>query len=250
MIYLFFIVGLFFGSFFAVVGDRWSNDQSIIKPGSHCYNCKKQLSWYELIPVFSYLFSKGRCRSCGDKLSIFYPITELLTGILFAFSYYVCGFTPQLIIGLALSTFLIITIVSDFKYMVILDTPLMITISIVLLTTLITVGFKDFILAILYGVIMFGFLFGVKFLGDKKFKRESLGGGDVKIMFLFGCTLGLQMSFICLVISSLLTYPFALYFVAKKKELEIPFGPFLIGGLLISFLYYGQISGFINGLFS
>ena len=91
MVYLF-IVGLFFGSFFNCIANRLSKNESIIRPASHCENCKHELAWYELIPVFSYLFLKGKCKKCHTKLSIWYPLTEIATGLLFALSYLKFGF--------------------------------------------------------------------------------------------------------------------------------------------------------------
>ena len=80
-IIIFFIIGLIMGSFFGVVGTRLSEGKSIIRPGSHCTYCNHELKWYELIPVFSYLIQGGKCRNCKKKLSVFYPIIELITGI-------------------------------------------------------------------------------------------------------------------------------------------------------------------------
>ena len=80
----FWIIGCIFGSFFNVVGYRVPNGLSIIKPGSFCPKCNHKLKWYELIPIFSYLVQKGKCRSCNERISVIYPAVELSTGILFA----------------------------------------------------------------------------------------------------------------------------------------------------------------------
>lgn len=83
---LFFITGLLFGSFYNVVGLRLPKKESIIYPSSHCPKCNHKLSWYELIPVLSYIFLKGKCKNCKEKISIMYPVVELISGILFALS--------------------------------------------------------------------------------------------------------------------------------------------------------------------
>ena len=85
IIYLYlFIAGLVLGSFYTVVGLRGPLNKSIIKPRSHCENCNHQLSWYELIPVLSYIIQKGKCRCCNQKISIIYPLIEILCGFCFA----------------------------------------------------------------------------------------------------------------------------------------------------------------------
>ena len=116
-----FIYGLLFGSFFNVVGYRLPNGLSIIKPGSFCPKCNHSLKWYELIPVFSFIIQKGKCRKCGCRISLFYPLIELLTGILFLISYLVFGFSIEFILSILISSFLVIVIVSDFSYLVIPD---------------------------------------------------------------------------------------------------------------------------------
>ena len=87
-----FILGLVFGSFYNVVGYRLPNNMSIAFPASHCPNCNHKLKFYELIPVLSYIFLKGKCSSCKKRISIFYPFFELLTAILFTISYLIFGF--------------------------------------------------------------------------------------------------------------------------------------------------------------
>ena len=96
---LFFIVGIIFGSFYNVVGYRVPKGESILYPSSHCTKCKHELKPYELVPIFSFLFLKGKCKKCGTKISWFYPIFEFLTGILFMLSYLiftikVCNCSP------------------------------------------------------------------------------------------------------------------------------------------------------------
>ena len=100
----FFLLGTVFGSFYNVLGFRIPRNESIIKPSSHCERCGHELKWYELIPIFSFIFLHGRCHNCKEKLSILYPLTELFCGILFALSYYSFGFSLELIISLTLQT--------------------------------------------------------------------------------------------------------------------------------------------------
>ena len=123
-----FIYGLLFGSFFNVVGLRLPNNESILWPGSHCPKCNHKLAWYENIPIISYIFLKGKCKNCHEPISIMYPLIEFLTGALFLISYSVFGFGEQFLIGIVLSSLVVIIFVSDSQYMIILDSPLIISI--------------------------------------------------------------------------------------------------------------------------
>ena len=96
----FFIFGLVFGSFFNVVGYRLPLKMSLISPSSHCPKCNHKLSSSELIPVFSYLIQGGKCKNCKNKIPVFYPIFETITGVLFALTYIVYGFSIDTIISL------------------------------------------------------------------------------------------------------------------------------------------------------
>ena len=98
---VFFILGSVLGSFYQVIGERLPKGESIISPKySYCPNCRKRLKWYELIPIFSYIIQLGKCRKCHTKISIMYPFIEVVTGALFAVSFYSFGFSYELIIVL------------------------------------------------------------------------------------------------------------------------------------------------------
>lgn len=237
LIYLF-IVGLFLGSFYNVVALRLSNNESIIFPGSHCLNCNHKLSWYELIPVFSYIGLRGRCKKCRVHISWQYPIIELLTGVLFALSYYIYGFSIDTLISIVISSLVVITLVTDFKFMIILDEALIVCGLTIGILFIIKGGVSFFLHQLLYGLIFFGFVLLVKILGDKAFKQESLGWGDVKLALVSGMILGLKLGFCYIFLASCLALPYALYFMIRKKEAVVPFGPFLVISLLILFWNY------------
>lgn len=112
-----FIFGLVLGSFFNVVGLRVPKKRSIVQPPSHCTNCKRQLTALDLVPVLSYIFLGGKCRSCGQKISWIYPLMEWITGVLFAFAYWQLGFHVEFVVALLLMSLLVIIVVSDIAYM-------------------------------------------------------------------------------------------------------------------------------------
>lgn len=243
-----FIIGTIMGSFFNVVAHRLSNNESIIKPGSHCESCQHLLKWYELIPIISFLIQGGRCRQCHTKLSWWYPLIEIITGLFYLFSYLYFGLSPDFFISLVISSVLVITCITDFNYLIILDEPLVIGSILIVLITLITSGLVDTLIAILSGLLLFFFMLLVKILGDKAFKRESLGGGDIKLSFFIGLSLGYKLAFVNLVLASFLTLPIAFYYLVKYKDREVPFGPFLIISNFIIFVLASPILEFIDYL--
>lgn len=243
-----FIIGTIMGSFFNVVAHRLSNNESIIKPGSHCESCQHLLKWYELIPIISFLIQGGRCRQCHTKLSWWYPLIEIITGLFYLFSYLYFGLSPDFFISLVISSVLVITCITDFNYLIILDEPLVIGSILIIVITLITSGLVDTLIAILSGLLLFFFMLLVKILGDKAFKRESLGGGDIKLSFFIGLSLGYKLAFVNLVLASILTLPIAFYYLVKYKDREVPFGPFLIISNFIIFIFASPILEFIDYL--
>lgn len=252
-IVLFFILGTVMGSFYNVVGFRLSLDKSLIKPSnSYCPNCKEKLKALDLVPVFSYIFLKGKCRYCNNKISIFYPIVELFTGILFAVCYHSFGFSYDLLIALALSSYLAIVIVSDLNFYIIPDQVTIFFSLLIFIINILNHGVIDAFKFGLNGLIMFLFMYLVMLLGNFIFKQESLGGGDIKLMFPLGMTLPILLDFASLILSTFLAFPIATYFLIKDKDKMLPFGPFLIAGYLIVFMLkinVIDITNFINTLF-
>ena len=123
MLYLIFIIGIIFGSFYNVVGMRLPNGESIVKPGSHCPKCGHILSWYENIPLISYIMLCGSCKKCKKPISSTYFLMELLSGALFALCYKVFGINVNFFLSLIIVSLVIIIFVSDSKYMIINDSP-------------------------------------------------------------------------------------------------------------------------------
>ena len=246
---LFIIIGCVFASFYTVIGMRLSNGESIVKPGSHCNNCNHPLKWYDLIPILSFILLNGKCRYCHKKMDITYILMELLGGFLFGLSYFLYGISYELLASLIISSLIIIIFVSDFKYLIIIDGVVYIGTILIILLKLIYFTPKASLFSLISAILMFLFMLFIKFLGDKIFKRESLGGGDIKLALFIGATLGIKLSLITIVIASFIALPYALYFVSKKKEREVPFGPFLIAATLITFIFTEPITNYIITLF-
>lgn len=245
IIYMF-VIGTIMGSFFNVIGHRLSKNESAIKPRSHCEFCGHILAWYELIPIISFLIQGGKCRKCRAKLSWWYPLIEIITGLFFVGCYLYYGFTYDLLLALIISSVLIITCISDFNYLVILDEVLVVSSLAALVVIFLKEGINGLIISLLSGLLMFFFMLMVKIVGDKAFKRESLGGGDIKLSLFIGLVLGYKLSFINLVLASFLALPVAFYYLVKLKDREVPFGPFLIISTFIIYIFSTQILEFID----
>lgn len=243
----FFIFGLFLGSFFNVVGYRLPQKKSIVKPGSACPNCNHKLSPEELIPIFSYFFQKRKCTKCNIKISLIYPIYELLTAILFAGAFYQFGFTLELIYALILISGLLIIINSDIRYMIIPDKVLLFTISGLLIIDLIKMDFSAIAMKLIAAISIFLILFIIKKIGNFLFNEESLGDGDIKLMCLVGYALGIGNSIIIIFIASFIALFFALYILKKKNKNIIPFGPFLASVTIILYISKFDLLNIILG---
>lgn len=254
-----FIFGTVLGSFYNVVGYRLPKGESLLFPSSHCTKCNHKLGASELVPIFSYLFLGGKCKNCGRKISLFYPIFEFCSGILFATSYIVFGFSIELAISLTFISAMLIIIISDYQTMIIPDEVLLVSSFLLIVEIWIQKEWSGSLEAILAGTLSFLTMFILKKIGDFLFKKESMGGGDIKLMFVFGLTLGYSMAIISVFIASFIALPVALYFAYKygnKKYIDddeipehsIPFGPFLAISAILLLLSKIDFNFIINML--
>ena len=229
----FFMFGAVLGSFYNVLGLRIPKHESIVKPRSHCEKCGHVLEWYELIPIFSFLFLKGRCYNCRTKLSWMYLFSEIFCGLLFMICYYSYGFTWELLIGLIVSSMLILVVVSDLTYMIIPDRFIVIPSIMIFIVKIIAYGIKDAFISLLFGLLAFTLMYLIMRLGSYIFKKEALGGADVKLMFTVGLCVEPFLSLVVIIVASVIALPVSLLLYFKERENIIPFGPFLVIGLLI-----------------
>ncbi len=222
-----FIFGLLLGSFYTVVGERLPEGKSIVNPPSHCPNCNHRLGILELIPVFSFLFLGGKCKNCRSKIPVLSTIIEVLTAILFLIAYIRFGISIKLFIALIFISMLAIVIVSDIRYMVICDEVLIIGNILIFILLIISIGFKASMMALIYGVASMFIMLSIKTLGDIIFKKESMGGGDIKLMFTFGLVLGIPSSVASIFLASFIGLPISLIMMKQNSSHELPFGPYL-----------------------
>ena len=247
---IFFIFGSIMGSFYHVIATRLSNGLSIIKPASHCEKCKKTLKWYELIPIVSYIIQLGKCRNCKTKLPLSYFLMEICTGILFAVCYHVFDTPLEIAISIIFVSSLIIIIISDIEYMIILDEVLIVAITSIILLDIFDIGLYQTSIKILYGAGAFITMLLIKKLGDAMFKQESLGGGDIKLMFLIGLVIGYEMAICNIFFATFIAFPIALFLLIAKKDNIIPFGPFLSMAAILLYVWGISFTDIINFIIS
>lgn len=228
-----FVFGCVIGSFLNVLAVRLSNNESILWPSSHCHNCTHKLKWYELIPVLSYIIQGGKSRCCKTRIPISYLIVEIVTGILYMVSYHSFDFSYEFVISLIFISSLIVVIVSDIEYMIILDEIVAASSIIIIILQLIFFGLDYTADKVMSGILAFLSMFMVKLIGDRLFKKESMGGGDIKLMFLFGIVIGYALSMCDIFLATFIAFPVAIFILFSRKDNLIPFGPFLAMGAIL-----------------
>lgn len=250
LLFLFFILGICFGSFVNMLVYRTAIKYKLEsekfkvkdKKRSFCDYCGRQLFWYENIPIFSWLFQNGKTRCCNKKLSISYPIVELITGIIFIILgsnlLINANFSWFYFLFLIIIVLLIFSTVFDLKYMILPDFSTVILIIIAFLG--IIFDEKNIIPYLLSALISSGFLLLLNLIT----KGNGMGMGDVKLALFMGLFLGYPKIILAFYIAFIVGAILGIFLIAFKKvdrKSQIPFGPFLILGTLVSFLYGNEI---------
>ena len=233
-----FLVGLVFGSFLNVLIYRLPLGISLLKSiGSACPHCNYKIKWYENIPVFSYLFLKGRCSSCSDSISKSYPIVELITAAVTLMLYSNFSIGWEMIITISLFYVLIVLSFIDLKYRAVPDYLLIIVVILAILVgdiiniLLFTGGFVLLELAITFYIQNIK----AKITQNKELENQrALGEGDMPIVGVIGGLLGVQLGITAIFLAAVLALLPAIYNLYSKKEIETAFIPFLSLGLLVT----------------
>jgi len=255
---LIFVFGLVLGSFANVCIYRLPKGKSIVSPSSYCPYCKKPILWYDNIPLLSYIILKGRCRYCKKKISPRYFVIELLTGILFFLIYRNFGLTSSFFVYAIFVLSLIIVGFIDIDTFLISDVIVIpcIFFGLIFSTAFphihhLSGNFESFIYSIEGLLLGGGLLILLAFVGKIAFKKDAMGGGDVKLLAMIGSFLGWKCVFLTLFFGSLFGTVISLILIGlKKKKIEdyVPFGPYLGLGAVISLFFKGQdfLGFFIN----
>ena len=171
---------------------------------------------------------------------------EIVTGALYCTAYHSFGFSYELVISLIFISSLITIIVSDIEYMIILDEVIAVACILIILLELVFFGLEFTVNKILSGILAFITMYGIKMIGDKMFKKESMGGGDIKLMFLFGIVIGFPLSICDIFLATFIAFPVAIYLLFSRKDSLIPFGPFLAMAAILIHISKVDISSIIN----
>ena len=236
---IFFLLGCVLGGAYTVLGNRLAVNDYLFFP-YRFDNCGHKLSFLESVPIISYLFLKGTCSSCHKKIDSMEILMEIFTGILFSVAFYSFGFSYELLIALGIVSLLIIVTVSDLNYLIIPDEVLVFFILYFIIVQFFSLGIVDTCYHILTGVFLFLLMYFIMWLGEKILKKESLGGGDVKMMFLFGLVLDPLLGTVTIFLGSFLALPMSLFLLYRNNEKMIPFGPFLL--LAFTFIYFTKLT--------
>ena len=235
------IFGMVVGSFLNVCISRMPKGESIVTPPSHCPHCQYQIRWYDNIPVVSYLLLRGRCRGCGTRISLQYPLVELINGVLTLLLF--LRFGPTLAFAalfLFCSSLVVITFI-DIEHQIIPD-------EISLSGIVIGFALSFFLKGHSWQNSLFGILLGggslllVAYGYQLLTGKEGMGGGDIKLLAMMGAFLGWKaIPFIILASSLVGSMVGVSLMVLQKKDskLAIPFGPYLAFGALL-YIFYGR----------
>lgn len=231
-------IGFMLGSFISVLACRHLKDwRSILFGRSLCPHCSKQLAWFELIPLFSWLIQKGFCRGCRAKISIKYPLLELVTALLFVLLFYRFG-ASWLFIGHVLLAIVLLTIfIRDLETMIISD---LLMIALILPLAIIIIN-EPMIPERIIGVALFTLVIGALVVPSR---GRWMGWADLKLAPFLGATLGLTASIIALYSAFVIGGLYASSLLITKRvkpKTEVPFAPFLIIGFYIALFWQEQI---------
>jgi len=231
---LVFVFGLIIGSFLNVVIYRFPRNESIVYPPSHCTNCKSELKPYDLVPIVSYIFLRGRCRYCGNRISIRYPIVELLTGFIYLILFIYFGISIKSLLYAFLASLLIVITFIDMEHKIIPNKVILIGLiaGAAFRVLMFNYGLWDYIVGFLIGG---GVLLLISLLSG-----GEMGGGDIKLMAMIGLFIGWKLTistlFLAVVLGAIGGIAMILFKIKTRKD-YIPFGPYISIACLISILY-------------
>ena len=259
-----FIFGAVIGSFLNVCIHRMPKGQSVVWPSSHCPHCKKRIPAYDNIPFISYILLRGKCRFCKKKISLRYPLVELLTAGLFVALFRSTGLNYDFFVYIFFVSGLIIATFVDIDHRIIPDE---ISVGGLILGFILSaikglqinpLSYKvsplinSFLGIIIGGGIIYlsGFIFDMVYF--KLFRRppiqgetESMGGGDIKLLAMIGAFLGWEKAVLTFFLAPFIALVFAIINLVSKKDHTVPYGPFLAAGALVSMFWYDKIFHFL-----
>ena len=232
-------LGALVGSFLNVCIHRLPRGESIVWPGSHCPSCGKTIEYYDNIPLFSYLWLLGRCRTCRRSISMRYPVVEAANAVGYMIILATFGLTWTTVLYSALFSALLVVTGTDLTHRII---PNVVTVPGTLLgllgaATVLPVGLVNALLGVAIGG---GILWALAWASPYLFGKEGMGGGDIKLLAMIGAFLGWKPALLTIMVGSLSGSLIGLSLIGlglMKRDEYIPFGPFLVLGALVSMFF-------------
>jgi leader peptidase (prepilin peptidase) / N-methyltransferase len=273
-----FLLGLIVGSFLNVCIYRMPREESLVYPPSHCPKCYQPIRPEDNIPIVSWFLLRGRCRACGESISLIYPAVEFLTGLLFAFFFWrfvtlymqdapdylatrdLLYYGSFYLAHMAFISALFVATVVDFKFLIIPD---VISLPGAVIAVIVSVAFPQLhpnaanaayphIAALLQSLVGAavgaGVIYGMGVAGKAVFGKDAMGFGDVKLMALIGAFLGWQMTLVVVVLSAFLGTVYGVIHLAVTGNDKIPYGPFLSAGAVVTLIFRPEIEVFLNSV--
>lgn len=237
---LFATIGLCFGSFLNVVIVRLPKGQSVSLPASHCPTCKESLKWYHNIPLFSWLFLRGKCAFCKEPISSMYPLVEVATCSVFVLSYLKSDSIFQGAVLSLLFALLFALSMIDFKYKAVPDALSFPALGLSILT-------GDIILSVQNALIFAGGFALLRMIVSSITKKEAMGEADIIIAGVIGAVCGIKLGLFAIYLGALITIP--AFLIVRKKGFELPFIPFLSLGLFLTWAYETEILKWVENIY-
>jgi len=242
---LIFAFGLLIGSFLNAVIYRLDSGEGIVKTRSHCVKCGHVLTWYELVPLASFVIQRGKCRACKRNISWQYPLVEIATAILFVLVLY---YNLPLFYTLTISSLLIVIFVYDLKHYIIPDK---IIYPAILVSGIFGWQYTTYnIQHTIYAAVLASAFFAAIFFASK---GKWLGFGDVKLAFFMGLLLSWPGILVALFAAFMLGGIMGLGLIAmgkKSMKSQVPFGPYLVAGTFAALFWGEEIVRWYLGLFA
>ena len=227
-----FLFGIVIGSFLNVCIYRIPKKEDIVKINSHCMTCNYKLKWYDLVPIFSYIFLGGRCRKCKTKLSIQYPLIEGLNGILYVLVMAVNGVTIESLLYCLMFSALVTLSVIDFRTY---EIPFGINLFILTLGLIrVALDYRNFLNYLIGFLCVSGFLYLLFLLT----RGRGIGGGDIKLMAVSGLMLGWKCNILALALGCIIgSIIHIIRMKVSKEDHVLALGPYLSLGIMIAALW-------------
>ena len=242
------ILGGLWGSFANVCIVRMPKDKGVVSGRSKCPKCKKQILWYDNIPIISYLFLGGKCRKCKKPISFQYVVVELISIISFVSIYHLFGLTLTTLFLMILSLGFLIIFFIDLEHFIIPDHitfPLMALGFLKSFDPNLNSLFPNYINSLIGGLFGYGIIWAIIYFYKQVRKKEGMGLGDAKLLAVIGFWFGLQSVPFVIFLSStiaLISVVPALINKSKKMTSQIPFGPFIIIGNLLYLVFQNKLN--------